>query len=144
MEEYLTYLLQRNEQKPVEWSEEDEKMMQTIQVNVDRCDGKWTCCGEVCPISRCLPWLKSLKPQTSHESNEMIDQIKTQIALCNGFNRENRDKIFALLDSLRPKKQWKPSDEQLEKLHYAMCNFGGDVFKKLDSLYNDLKRLKGE
>ena len=95
-------------------------------------------------LEKTIDWLKSLKPQTSHESNEMIDQIKTQIALCNGFNRENRDKIFALLDSLRPKKQWKPSDEQLEKLHYAMCNFGGDVFKKLDSLYNDLKRLKGE
>ena len=37
--------------------------------------------------------------------------------------------------------QWKPSEWQLKKLYYAMHNFGGETFKVLNSLYNDLKKL---
>lgn len=101
-DKYIAWLEKQGEQKPVEWSEEDEKQLQTIQVNVDRCTGKWNCCGEVCPIAKCLPWLKSL----------------------------------------RPRKQWKPSEEQMKVLDTA-CNdaLGKDYHNALRYLYHVLKAL---
>lgn len=80
-------------QNPAEWSEEDEKHLQkAIECTFDR--------GYLSTSN----WLKFLRPQTCKEQNETIDKIKTQIALCNGFSRENRDKVFELIDSLRPQK----------------------------------------
>ena len=66
--------------------------------------------------------------------------------------KENNDieKIKRWLKSLRPQKQWKPSDEQLYFLHWLATNVltHGEVEKKasevLESLYNNLKKLKGE
>ncbi len=51
----------KEQQKPSEWSEEDEKHIMSINLAVSRCIGKWHCCGEKCPISEHSPWLKSLK-----------------------------------------------------------------------------------
>lgn len=55
------------EQKPA-WSEEDEAHIMAIDLAVNRCLGKWHCCGEKCPISEHNPWLKSLKDRVQPQS----------------------------------------------------------------------------
>ena len=66
-------------------------------------------------------WLKSLKdriqpkPELSEEDEEKIVKLKSFIAQCKGFNKENRNKAFDLIDSLTPQNTWKPSEEPMEK-----------------------------
>lgn len=83
------------EQKPVEWSEKDEKMLyDTIQF----IETGWTDNGK----SHLIPWLKSLRPQ----------------------------------------KQWKPSDEQMEVLALSFAGvYRKEDIKTLRTLYEDLKAL---
>ena len=50
------------------------------------------------------------------------------------------------LQSLRPKNQWKPSDEQMEALHDAIIYVKDSMFPSknvLKKLYGQLKKLKG-
>ena len=88
------------EQKPAEWSEEDEYCRHQLIVFCENC------MVQDAGAKRCAHWLKSLKDRYT----------------------------------------WKPSDEQIRPLEYTI-----DYFKKkkidtayLTSLYNDLKKLKGE
>ena len=48
------------------------------------------------------------------------------------------------LQSLRPKNQWKPSDEQMEALYEETQKSDRIRDNRIVSLYNDLKKLKGE
>ena len=77
----------------------------------------------------------------SEEDESKIVKLKSLIAQCNGFNKENRNKAFELIDSIKPRHTWKPSKEQMEYLHkYAeQNNYDGAI---LASLYSDLKQLK--
>ena len=77
----------------------------------------------------------------SEEDEAKIVKLKSFIAQCKGFNKENRFIAFDLIDSIRPRHTWKPSREQMEYLHkYAeQNNYDGAV---LTSLYKDLKQLK--
>lgn len=80
----------------------------------------------------------------SEEYKEKINQIKTQIALCNGFNRENRDKIFVLLDAICPQKQWKPTKAMLQALNWARSEFHPDCIDTIDNLnylYKEIEQL---
>jgi hypothetical protein len=45
------------------------------------------------------------------------------------------------LNSLKERYTWKPSDEQMDMLKIAVSTSNSIV---LDSLYNDLKKLRGE
>ena len=78
----------------------------------------------------------------SKEDENIIVKIKTKIAQCNGFNKNNREEVFSLIDSLRPHPTWKPSEEQMNTLEYYMhtliCNEHKEV---LFGLYADLKKL---
>lgn len=137
----------RKDLRSVEWSEEDmhglTNTIALIQGYKDSSlDDEYA--QENCDYA--LTWLKSLRPQTNQEVNKKIDKIKTQIALSKGFNRENRDTIFALLDSIRPQKQWKPSEKQLKSIRDCAlnANIGACTRLVLDSLYADLKKLREE
>ena len=88
---WIAYLEKQKEQKPAEWSEDDEQILKGI-----------------------LDCYKSMNPDWRN-----------------------------WLKSLRPQNHWKPSDEQIRPLEYAI-----EYFKKrkndttyLESLYNDLKKL---
>ena len=52
-----------------------------------------------------------------------------------------RNWLYNKLKSLRPKLHWKPSDEQMDMLKIAVSTSNSIV---LDSLYEQLKKLKGE
>ena len=94
--------------------------------------------------------VNSIKQKTdwSEEDDSKIESIcrllKTRFDkdTCDevGFTRDKMcDYLIGIKNKIRP--QWKPSEEQLEKLHYAMQNFGGETFKVLNSLYEQLKKL---
>lgn len=126
------------EQKPTEWSEEDDYMLESIIS--DFAAGHKSSIGQD-------KWLKSLKDRVqpkqewSEEDESKIVKLKSLIAQCNGFNKENRNKAFELIDSIKPRHTWEPSKEQMEYLHkYAeQNNYDGAI---LASLYSDLKQLK--
>ena len=86
-----------DEQKPVEWSEEDERIYQSI-----------------------------------------IDILTKQ-----GFQTQVNWFKF-IKDRVLPQSQWKPSDEQIDALEDAIADAVSSIQKNmLNSLYQDLKKLKG-
>lgn len=79
----------------------------------------------------------------SEEDERRIVELKTFIAQCNGFNKENQKKAFDMIDAIRHQQRWKPSEVQMEALAWYSGNSGvpptGD--KAIKSLYNDLQKL---
>ena len=84
----------------------------------------------------------------SKEDNRMCKAIINNIqAICEeGYFVGNIDsgELIEWLKSLRPQSQWKPSDEQMDALRYV-TNFDYGGYKAtLVSLYEQLKKLRGE
>lgn len=148
--------LKKIEQKSA-WSEEDEDALdiaiRIIQNGGDDCAG-------ILDSNKVLDWLKSLKervqPQPkkewSEEDETKIVKLKSFIAQCNGFNKENRNKVFDLIDSIKSGCTWKPSDEQMRALNYVVNlmassesptenDYYYNVFK---AMRTQLKKLKEE
>ena len=137
------------------WNEEDEARIMAIDLAVNRCLGKWHCCGEKCPISEHNPWLKSLKdrvqPQPKQEWS-VEDRPKIQI-ICKYLNEVKKycaditevRECIEWLKALIPQNTWKPSDKQMRTLehymHTLVCNEHKEI---LFGLYSDLKELRGE
>ncbi len=137
MPRVLAWLERQSEQKPIEWSEEDEWKFADILALLRG--------GENCHYNTpdLFTWFKSLKdriqPQPKQEWSEEDKKYFDQaIYIC---HQNNYTAIENWLQSLRPQKQWKPSGEQMKFLHkYAeQNNYDGAI---LTSLYNDLKKLK--
>ena len=96
-ERCLAYLERQKEQKPVEWSEEDENRFNNLCWVID--DSKW---------------------------NEASKQ---------GFKN--------FLNALRSRYYWKPSEEQMDALHYVkQFDYGGNR-SALESLYYEIKNYFG-
>ena len=96
-----------------------------------------------------VDWLKSIKdrcmPQSkqewSEEDERNLSKIET-IVLGKGLVGGNRNELVDWLKSLRPQKQWKPSEEQLVSLKLFIERYPDYVYnKELDDLYNNLKAL---
>jgi len=96
---WITWLEKQGEQKPVEWSEEDDKMINSIAVHLNATTG--------------------------------------------GFpeDRAWADKFMIWLKSLRPQKQWKPSEEQLKALDDVFSYF---PYNNYPHFIGVLKGLKEE
>ena len=153
----IRYIINK-EQKCV-WSEEDEKMLNSIIEDVMPC-------GE-CPDyptdeereyyyygNKKVEFLKSLRPQNTTVTDEELAQAKKE-----AYN-DALDKIeyhsgeptfddgwsaaiwYLKKKNAQPQNNWKPSDEQMEIIYkYSeQNNYDGSV---LTSLYRDLKKLKG-
>lgn len=92
-------------------------------------------------------WLKSLRPQkqniTNKDFKDIINEIKTRIAQCNGFNRKHREEVFNLLDSLKPQNTWKPSDAQIIELRRVISGCSYDI-EPLVEIEEHLKKLREE
>ena len=120
------------------WSKEDEEMLRKcISATFDH--GYLKECD----------WLKSFKervqPQPKQEwSEEDMMRIDNLIAIIE--NRGYPDYV-EYLEKLKERYTWKPSEQQMGALKKAAKDFGGcdpDVWDAtLESLYNDLKKLKG-
>lgn len=144
----------QGEQKPVEWSEEDEEYLEYVIGMVE-----WYIIARDEPKRRKVKeWLKSLKervqPQPRQEWSEEDNHL-FQIIIDILDKEEHKghlshtDLIACVkkLKSLRPQSQWKPSTEQIKGIECAIKTLRhqlnvGD--KRLNSLYDDLKKLREE
>ena len=149
-EECIAYLEKQKEQKPAEWSEEDERMLsrcvKSIEVSKQFVDSDTFKLAK----DKEIVWLenrfKFLSPQPKQElSEEEFETFRKTLAkdafLDEITSKRVAKKLLNSVKSLRP--SWKPSDEQIRPLEYAI-----DYFKKkkndvtyLESLYKDLKKL---
>lgn len=148
--------MKREEQKPV-WSEEDETYLDLINTAVklyytdDRGkENPWR--------NELLRWLKSLKervqPQYLTITNEELVQAKKE-AYNDALNKIEyhsdtptfNDGWSAAIWYLKkrttqPQSTWKPSEEQMSSLRSVVNSLPHE--QVLFTLYNDLKKLKGE
>lgn len=143
------------EQKPAEWSEEDEIYLQ---------DALW-CVKQASKVARgendmgaCWSaerWLKSLPERLNLQPNcpqnkihywteEEIEPIVSDYLT----GREHYGGMMARLRCLKPKSHWKPSEEQMEALRKVAYKMGNACLGKgfandenLHSLYVALKKL---
>ena len=128
--------------KPI-WSEEDEKMSESI-CNIF--NGGKSCI----PTEHYITWLKSLKDRVQSKqewSEEDYNEIETIACHLDNIDNEGmaevlrniRDKYYHTI----PQNTWKPSDEQmnaLDKAKNSPANYH-DIRLGLQSLYNDLLKL---
>lgn len=144
------------ELKPIEWSEEDKKMLEKVIANIE-CPPCTT--ANYKPIREMVDWLKFLKervpPQPKQEWSKN-DEIALADALwcCKQAASIAKDENdmgniwFAenWLNSLSPQNRWKPTEEQMKAIMYAkkglpdteVGNYKGCV---LEELYEQLKAL---
>lgn len=144
----------KEEQKPVEWSEEDYKNLARIENLLIAIAEKKRLLPITDAIAReLLEWLKPLRPFKQEWSEEDEDMLKSIIATCQ-LAAQDRDSGPArhlleiqerFLKSLRPRPHWKPSEEQMAALlaaeGYIRGNDGIDLAKKLMILYEQLEKL---
>lgn len=114
-----------------EWSEEDERKLNDVIRLIENS-------GYVESIRKhYVDWLKSLRLQNTWKPSGELDEASYQV----GIKRvlENPES-YGLT-----KHKWKPSDEQMETLLSEVTAWTKGCPKQivLESLYNDLKKLKG-
>ena len=131
---------QQKEQKPAEWSEEDEKVIKLIESST--WDGEKLTQGEAGAVLR---WLKdlpnrfSLRPQPKVEWSEE-DERWMKLAI-NSCEMCGNPFTASWLKSLRPqpKQEWSEEDEKiydkaLDAVYYQDCNDKQDVLYALKGL----------
>ena len=126
---------------PVEWSEEDEKMLDSIVKVVAGVGSQKN--GE---REKQMDWLKSLRPQPKVEWSEE-DRLKLRLcieALDVGQTKRHiyehgfmPDELKSFLKSLRP--SWKPSEEQMQYLAKAIHTLGEEGDCKTASVLNEIR-----
>ena len=151
-------------QKPAEWSEEDEKILNCIITDYE---------GEIANLSdtpidkqaeslyrQYISCLKSLRPQVQCGYNPYKAVVESIAEMCRHYDKASHSALRDFYDNVKvkckdakeydakyPQKQWKPSEEQMKALKLAR-SFVTDDFSDntalsdvLKSLYNDLKQL---
>lgn len=133
-----------------EWSEEDEKIYQSIMddtVQENQLDDKQT------------EWLRNIKyrklPQPKQEWNEedesqirylieCLEHCKKGVALT--MTTSTAQEYINWLKSLRPQSKWSPSDAQMESIKQAVSNMKNSACydSELVHLLQDLKKLREE
>ena len=140
------------EQKPAEWSEEDEGMLRDA---IDAINATANGLSQVENSYEIIDWLKSLRPQSKQDWSEEDERIKADaIYLIAQFRKclatdessiELANTCTNWLKSLRPQKQWKPSDEHIKALEYQIANTGDSWQRNATKeVLGFLKQLKGE
>jgi hypothetical protein len=131
-----------------EWSEEDEKIRQTIINEFEQCS-EW-CCSNGLTKEDCINWLNRQKYfDWSDEDNENINSLCVlldQMVSINAIGNEHSIEYKNWLKSLKDRYIWKPSNEQMHAFEqvYDWYNNNFAPSETLTSLYDDLKKLKGE
>ena len=137
--------LKNRVQPKQELSEEDEDMIRYIG-NAITCKESAKYLEEKgIDMIKAHRWLESFKPQLkqewSEEDENRMKKVMHILSLDGRISNTELQSIYDWLKSLMPQNTWKPSDEQMDMLRIAVSTSNSIV---LDSLYNDLKKLKGE
>ena len=139
------------------WSEDEEE---TIDYLIDYLEDELDCSYtdlDKETFTKEITLLKSLKDRVqpkqewSEENIEILNNLIREIKLLSHMASmywkftDSPETILKFLKSLRPQTTWKPSDEQMKGIECAIKTLkyqlnAGD--KRLNSLYNDLKKLK--
>ena len=141
MTDCLAYLEKQKEPKPVEWGEEDNRMIGRIRGIIERYAFTQSAVdvnGELCEKEyvEMDAWLKSLlsgKRQTwGKEDERIVKFIIEALEFYASPSRldhfelfvkvealETKEKALAWLKSLRPQYHWRPSEEQISSLKQA-------------------------
>ncbi len=138
------------EQNPA-WSEEDEEMLKEALRMIEKPGSMFK--GEII-TKKVVDWLKSLKdkvlPQPksiwSEEDEATINSIIHHFRIAYTQTDElDKEVEFLKTFKFRVQSQWKPSDEQINGIECAIKTLQHQLNvedKRLNSLYNDLKKLK--
>lgn len=135
------YSDEQKEQKPAEWSEKDEKIIETI------CEE-----GNLKPSER--HWLKSLRPSWKPSEEELVTLKRAGNILRPYGYSELAKKVFMIEGKLANlsvinKSAWKPSEEQMKALNEIINTLAASkyphendyLFNMLNGLRRDLKKL---
>ena len=146
------------EQKPAEWSEEDENKRQRIIKVIEAADSDWVLQKAYGPYGDLINWLKSLRPQPHWKPTEeqqweepltklekavfnMLVERTNEITI----SEKQARKYAPIFLEIVKGKHWKPSEEQMKALLGAegISRASGypDNAKVLASLYEQLKKL---
>ena len=147
-------LEKQKEQKPAEWSEEDERMLSRCIKSVE-CSKQFAD-SETYKVAKDVEmnWLNSLPERFNLQqkvelSEEDEDMYKMVSSIVHGTfiveTQETQDKLLSWLKSLRPRPSWKPSEEQMGML-LAVINDPNNAGAEschlmLQSLFADLQKL---
>lgn len=132
-DEMLVYLEKQKEQKPAEWSEEDEEMIARICANLEylvKEAGSDSECKE--KLEERIKWMKRLKSlcprpkaEWGEEDKKMLETIdktlfKASVNAGLGTIRCPYDDARDWLKSLRPRSHWKPSEDEITAIEVAL------------------------
>lgn len=140
------------EQKPAEWTEEDEKKLERVIWYVEK-----GCSMIFQKSDELISWLKSLplnlkkknedvaklcSNEWSEEDEEMLVRLLDSISIGNDY-KEMRNRLLPKLKSLRPQPHWKPSEEQMGCLErvIAFRNPEPEDIKGCEELLEQLRKL---
>ena len=141
------------ESKPIEWSKEDEEMLEKVIDNIE-CPPCTT--ANYKPIREMVDWLKFLKdrvqPQPKQEWSEKdedkLNRIYEILPKCICCHPIECKELQDFLKSLSPQNRWKPTEEQLKAIMYAremipetrVGNYNegvlAELYKQLKAHYN--------
>ena len=148
LEQAKSWLKSLRHRPKQEWSEEDEKIRQTIIREFEQCS-EWYCANGLTKED-CIAWLNKQKNIEWTEENEiMIDTLHLyldQMYSSKMIGDKDAAKAKVWLKSLHPQKHWKPTEEQLDALKVAiayMCDESETPTapKVLTELLEQLKQL---
>ena len=150
--------LKKIEQKPADniekpWSEDDEVALKDVCDWLDRLSMTFVG-NESIVCQEEIKWLKSLKDRIQPKveltqlDKNILEAAIAFVAQNDHFNcwrGVDKHTVLSALHSLRPKKQWKPSKEQMEVLNWCKPLWNEPKTKAvLESLIEDLKKLMEE
>lgn len=136
------------EQNPT-WSEEDEKMIWAIPLIIKNYPNQEMFYGY--SKEKLISWIESFKervlPQSQQDWSEEDDRIYRGLhnLIYSTPYCDSRKELSDWLKSLKERHTWKPSDEQVDALNWALSlakNCGEDCAFDLRTLQEQLKKLK--
>ena len=134
------------EHKPA-WSEEDEKIAKTIINEFEQCS-EW-CCANGLAKEDCIAWLnRQIHAKWSEEDKKKVNNLYVlldQMVSFNMLSNKDASEFKDWLKSLKDRYAWKPSDEQMEALAWALSlakNCGEECAFDLRTLQEELTKLR--
>jgi len=146
----------KKEQKPAEWSEEDERIVNNIVSvlgqYIDYKSVSGTGSGYATPrYTKEIDWLKSLRRQPKQELSEDVKKTLDEVShILVGLNYKQIAKDYkqAIEKLLYSRPSWKPSEEQMDALCYALQVMNTDLspiaaktYQGLQEIHRNLKKL---
>ena len=146
------------EQKPAEWSEEDETTKNNISHIIRQYDKISKKENQPCwYVGDCLLWMQNIKDRVQPKPKQewsggdeahlhsLITHLEQWIERHpNTTGADIQGENITWLKSLRPQSTWKPSDEQMKALKSSTYCQNKQMSKVLFKLYQDLKKLREE